>query len=169
MSIGSQNSAQTSHILGIDFGKADIGLALADSETRIAFAYQTLKNDKDLLQKIAEIISEEDVETVVIGIPSHIHPHTNRVCFKRKIKNDKKIGVGINRPDVDYEGEKLGEIIEDNFGVEVQYQNEMFTTKMAQQNLIEKGIKGIKRYDDQEAARIILQDWLDKKELRIKS
>jgi len=77
---------------------------------------------------------------VVIGIPSH-----------------------INRFNVDYEGEKLGEIIEDNFGIEVQYQNEMFTTKMAQQNLIEKGVKGIKRYDDQEAARIILQDWLDKR------
>lgn len=142
MSIGSQNSAKTSHILGIDFGKADVGLALADSETRIAFAYKTLKNDKDLLQKISEIINQEGVETVVIGIPSH-----------------------INRFNVDYEGEKLGEIIEDNFGVEVEYQNEMFTTKMAQQNLIERGVKGIKRYDDQEAARIILQDWLDKKEL----
>lgn len=140
MSIGSQKSAKTSHILGIDFGKTDVGLALADAETRIAFAYKTLKNDKDLLQKIGEIINREDVETVVIGIPSH-----------------------INRFNVDYEGEKLGEIIEDNFGVEVEYQNEMFTTKMAQQNLIEKGIKGIKRYDDQEAARIILQDWMDKR------
>ncbi|OGI23752.1 MAG: hypothetical protein A3E91_02885 [Candidatus Moranbacteria bacterium RIFCSPHIGHO2_12_FULL_40_10] len=140
MSRAGQDLAKTSHYLGIDFGASDVGLALADSETRIAFAHKTLKNDKDLLQKIGEIINREDVETVVIGIPSH-----------------------INRFNVDYEGEKLGEIIEDNFGIEVQYQNEMFTTKMAQQNLIEKGVKGIKRYDDQEAARIILQDWLDKR------
>jgi len=47
--------------------------------------------------------------------------------------------------------------------MEVEYQNEMFTTKIAQANLMEKGIKSIKKYDDMEAARIILQSWLDKK------
>jgi RNase H-fold protein (predicted Holliday junction resolvase) len=38
----------------------------------------------------------------------------------------------------------------------------MFTTREAQRNLIEKGVKGIKKYDDQEAARIILQNWLER-------
>jgi len=37
----------------------------------------------------------------------------------------------------------------------------MFTTKIAETNLAEKGIKKIKKYDDQEAARIILQEWLN--------
>jgi len=125
--------------LGIDWGKANIGLALADGETRIAFAYKTLDNDKDFLRNLAEIIAKESVKKVVIGIPSH-----------------------INREKVEYEGETLGKIMEANLGVNVYYQNEMFTTKMAQANLIEKGVKKIKRYDDQEAARIILQDWLDR-------
>ena len=125
--------------LGVDWGKANIGLALADGETRIAFTYKTLNNDKDFLQNLAEIIAEENVKKVVIGIPSH-----------------------INREKIEYEGETLGKIMEANLGVNVYYQNEMFTTKMAQANLIEKGMKKIKRYDDQEAARIILQDWLDK-------
>jgi RNase H-fold protein (predicted Holliday junction resolvase) len=47
--------------------------------------------------------------------------------------------------------------------MKIEYQEEMFTTKQAQRNLIEKGVKGIKKFDDQEAARIILQGWLDKK------
>ena len=125
--------------LGIDWGKPDVGLALADEETKMAFAYKTLKNDRDFLRNLAEIIAKKSVKKVVIGIPSH-----------------------INREKVEYEGETLGKIMEANLGVNVYYQNEMFTTKMAQANLIEKGVKKIKRYDDQEAARIILQDWLDR-------
>lgn len=128
--------------LGVDWGKADIGLALADGETRIAFAYKTLNNDKDFLQNLAEIIAKENIKEAVIGIPSY-----------------------INREEIEYDGETLGKIMEANLGVRVRYQNEMFTTKMAQANLLEKGVKKIKRYDDQEAARIILQEWLDKSSL----
>jgi RNase H-fold protein (predicted Holliday junction resolvase) len=38
----------------------------------------------------------------------------------------------------------------------------MFTTKMAQENIKKRGEKNISKMDDQEAARIILQSWLDK-------
>jgi len=138
MSIDSQKEAQISYYLGIDYGKADVGLALADEETKIAFIHKTLKNDKNFLQNLAEIINRENVKTVVIGIPSY-----------------------INREEVEYDAEKLGKFLEANLAVKVHYQNEMFTTKMAQAKLIEKGVKGIKKYDDQEAARIILQEWLE--------
>lgn len=134
----SKNTAKIKHYLGIDWGKSRVGLALADEETKIAFAYATLENDKNLLQRLAKIIARENIETAVIGIPSY-----------------------VNREEVEYEGEKLGAIIKNVLGVEVYYQNEMFTTKMAQQGLIERGVKKIKRYDDQESARIILQEWLD--------
>ncbi|GBE16291.1 putative Holliday junction resolvase [bacterium BMS3Abin15] len=134
----SENSAKISHFLGIDWGRSDVGLALADKETRMAFIHKTLKNDKNLMQNLAEIIAEKDIDTVIIGIPSY-----------------------VNSEKVEYEGERLGSIMENNFKVKAYYQNEMFTTKMAQSNLIEKGVKGIKKYDDQEAARIILQEWLD--------
>ncbi len=138
MSIHLKNP-EISHYLGIDYGKADVGLALADIETKIAFAYKTIKNDKDFLQNLAEIVEKENARTVIIGIPSY-----------------------INEENVEYDSERLGKWIEDNLKVEVKYQNEMFTTKMAQARLIEKGVKGIKRFDDQEAARIILQEWLDR-------
>ena len=47
--------------LGIDWGATDVGVALAHAETCVAMAYATLANDKDLLQRLAEIIEREDL------------------------------------------------------------------------------------------------------------
>jgi putative transcription antitermination factor YqgF len=132
MSITSSKNADTSHFLGVDFGKAKIGLAVADSETRIAFGYGVLKNDKELMKKLAEIIEKEGIEKIIIGT-------------------------------TDTETKKFASLM-DQLNVSIEYQNEMYSTREAQRNLIEKGAKRIKRFDDQEAARIILQSWLDKKE-----
>ena len=140
MSIDQPEKAQISHILGIDFGTSKVGLAMADFETKIASAYATLKNDKTFLRALEEIIKKENVSEVIIGIPSH-----------------------VNRQSVEYAGEKLGKAIKDIFpGIIIEYQDEMFTTKMAEENLKSRGIRKIKRFDDQEAARIILQSWLDR-------
>jgi RNase H-fold protein (predicted Holliday junction resolvase) len=126
--------------LGIDWGATDVGLAFADGETRLAFALATLRNDARLLEKIAGVVGEKEVGTVVIGIASH-----------------------TNRPQRLYPGEALGETLRSLLpGVHIVYQDEMFTTKMAQANLIERGVKGVSRHDDEEAARIILQEWLDR-------
>lgn len=138
--IVSPNEAKISRILGIDYGQSKIGLALADNETRMAFTYNTLENNKNFMEKLAEIVQKENIEKIIIGIPSY-----------------------INRKETKYEGEILGKKIKNIFpDMEIGYQNEMFTTKIAQDNLVAKGVKGVKRYDDQEAARIILQEWLDK-------
>jgi len=126
-------------VLGIDYGESKVGLAIADSQTRLAFAYGTLTNDKNLLQNLAEIVERENISKVIIGIPSH-----------------------INREQAIYLGERFGGFLKEKLKIEVEYENEMFTTKQAYRNLIAKGVKGIKRYDDQEAARIILQSWLDR-------
>lgn len=126
--------------LGIDWGAVDVGIAVADPETRIALTCTTLRNDEQLLQRIAEIIEREDIGTVVIGIPSH-----------------------VNRVAVEYEGEKLGKLLAAFLPeLRIAYQDEMFTTKMAQHNLIERGMKNVSKHDDEEAARIILQEWLDR-------
>jgi putative holliday junction resolvase len=125
--------------LGIDWGLARVGVAFADAEMRIAFPLPTLSNDRNLLRTLGDIISGRDVGIVVIGIPSH-----------------------TNLEEALYEGEVLGSEIEKMFPVRVMYQNEMFTTKMARENIKERGVKNIARFDDAEAARIILQEWLDK-------
>ena len=134
------NEANTSKILGIDYGESKVGLAMADFETRMAFAYKTLDNDKNLEQNLTEIIEKEDISKIIIGVTSQIN---------------KKQAISPSK--------KLGTFLTDKLKIEVEYEDEMFTTKQAHQNLIEKGAKGINRYDDEEAARLILQSWLDKK------
>ena len=133
-----ENIPQISHILGIDYGKAKVGLALADLETRIAFVYTTLKNDKNFLDNLVKIIEKESVGTIIIGIPAYVNSENNEI---------KKLGMDILKlfPEIS-----------------IEYQNEMFSTKMAQANMVEKGMKNVGKFDDGESAKIILQSWLDK-------
>lgn len=126
------------HFLSIDYGASQVGLAVADSESKIAFAYKTLRNTRDLMDQLGEIIQQEHIHTVVIG----------EAESKEKYNQS-------------FEAKKIGEEIKKRFQVNVEYITEMFTTKMAQDRLKEKGAKNIKQWDNQEAARIILQDWMD--------
>ena len=128
------------YFLGIDWGKSKVGVARADTETRLAFGITTLVNDADLVDALGRFIDEHAVETVVIGIPSR-----------------------INREETEYDGERLGKRLTERFGVGIAYQNEMYTTKMARANLVERGVRHLDRHDDREAARLILQQWLDHK------
>ena len=138
-SIHTDNKPNISRILAIDFGKSKVGLAMADMETRIAFVYGIIPNDKNLFDKLEEIITKEDVEVIIIGVPDYVH----------KAKEE-------------YAGVSFGNRLKEKMCIEVEYQNEMFTTKMAQENIKERDGKNIAKNDDQEAAKIILQDWLDK-------
>lgn len=129
----------TKYFLGLDWGKSKVGVALADDETRMAFAHSVIKNDNRFFDVLKGIIEEYAVETIVVGVPSgYVHATGSKdaiEAFAGKIGKD--------------------------FGVKVEFFQEMFTTKMAQANLAESG-KG-KHLDDQEAARLILQEWLDTK------
>ena len=146
MSIHPSKNLTTSHILGIDYGRSKVGLAIADSETRIASSYGTLDNNKNFLPKLAEIIEKEGISKVIIGIPMEV-----------------RLPFGSRTSKSFAETKKIAKFLQNTLNIPFEYQNEMFTTQQAQRNIIEKGMKGIKRFDDQEAARIILQSWLDAK------
>jgi len=137
MSIDSQNSAEISHVLGVDFGQAKVGLAVADLETKIAFAFKNLENNVDLFDNLQQIVTEKEIGKIVLGVTKYGNQED-------ELKKDfgKKLELELKLP--------------------VEYHNEMFTTKMAQNNLKESGAKNIGKIDDSESAKIILQSWLDK-------
>ena len=141
---------KASNYLGIDWGAVKVGVALAHKETKLALAYATLQNDQYLLKRLGAIIAAENIAIVVIGIAIR--------GVTRNVAGGKSLG---NHQDAEHAGKKLGRLIEKRFSVSVVYQNEMFTTKMAQDRLKESGAKRISKIDDAEAARIILQEWLD--------
>ncbi len=127
--------------LGIDWGEKKIGVAVADSETRVAVSLATIPNNAALLERLSAIIGERNVREIVIGIPSH-----------------------VNRERVEYDGERLGALLAERFGVLVRYENEMFTTKMARAELMAQGVRGrLDDHDDAIAARIILESFLAKR------
>jgi putative holliday junction resolvase len=51
--------------LGVDWGEKRIGLALADSETKMAMPFKTVANARE----VAEIVHEEAVDVLVLGKP----------------------------------------------------------------------------------------------------
>jgi putative Holliday junction resolvase len=63
---------ETGRILAVDFGKRRVGLAISDPTGSIAFPLKTIDRKKDtdpLEEQIASIVSENEVQRVVIGLP----------------------------------------------------------------------------------------------------
>jgi putative Holliday junction resolvase len=59
-------------ILGIDFGRARIGLAISDELRLLAHPLETLPASKDAIKRIAEIIRERKIDEIVVGVPRHM-------------------------------------------------------------------------------------------------
>ncbi|MBW3569208.1 Holliday junction resolvase RuvX [Candidatus Parcubacteria bacterium] len=57
------------HYLGIDFGEARIGLALANSIAKLPSPYCVLPNDAEIFKKIESVISAEKIDKLIVGLP----------------------------------------------------------------------------------------------------
>jgi putative Holliday junction resolvase len=51
--------------LGIDYGEKRIGLAMGDSESKIAIPFTVVAN----LAEVVKVIKEEEIDEIVIGLP----------------------------------------------------------------------------------------------------
>lgn len=59
-------------IMGLDVGTRRIGVAVCDGEELLAVPYATIQQGEDAqssIEKICEIIKQEGIEQVVVGIP----------------------------------------------------------------------------------------------------
>ena len=55
--------------LAIDYGSRRTGLAICDADETIAFPLQVLRGSKNLIARIAEIATAEEVHGLVLGLP----------------------------------------------------------------------------------------------------
>lgn len=131
-------------ILGLDWGKKKIGLAIVHEDMPIASAIGAIANDKMVLQALAKIIDEYGVELIVIGRSSHVSQNDNVI-------------------DIDAFGEKC----ESQLHIPIEYATEIFSTREAQNNLKMTEKKGLSAFDDSEAARIILQSYMDARKRKV--
>lgn len=65
-----------SSILGIDLGARRIGIAVSDSGV-VATPHSVMKNEGDVVAKIARLAGELDAGVIVVGIPRRTHASAN--------------------------------------------------------------------------------------------
>ena len=130
-------------ILGIDYGDSRVGLALSDPTKTIASPYQTISNEGEerLLQKLNNIISEKDIECLVLGLPISLNGKDTK-----QTKKVRKFAVAI-------------QVIE----LPIFLQDERLSSQSAAKSLREQNIKTgrNKHLVDERAAAIFLQQYLD--------
>lgn len=129
-------------ILGIDLGRARIGVAVSDELGMLAHPVETIPARGEAARRIAEIVREKNAERVVIGLPRHMNGT-----------------VGTGAAEALTFAEKLRALV----SCEVVTWDERLTTMAANRALRESGqkIRDSRRVVDQVAAQMILQGYLD--------
>lgn len=133
--------------MGIDYGKARIGVAVSDPLRTFAFGQKTIFLKKQSLEaairEIAAMALEKRVALIVIGLP-------NRTDGKAS--------------DMAESVRRFAALVADATGCPIEFEDERFTSKMAHGSLAEAGVHGrrVRSIIDQRAAEIILQSYLDR-------
>ncbi|HBO99943.1 MAG: hypothetical protein UU48_C0002G0055 [Candidatus Uhrbacteria bacterium GW2011_GWF2_41_16] len=66
------------HFLGIDYGDKKIGLALGDSEAKVAVPWEVISNrGEETISLFVKRIHEEGIDGVVVGVPLTTGSHHN--------------------------------------------------------------------------------------------
>jgi putative Holliday junction resolvase len=130
-------------ILALDLGAKRIGVAISDELQMTARGVRvfTRETTEKLLAAVRKLIEEFDAVAMVIGLPLNFD-------------GSESAGATAARQIADY--------LSDNLSIPVHLQDERLTSRAAEDNLREQGYdwKEIKKLVDQEAAAIILRDFL---------
>ena len=130
-------------ILGIDFGRARIGLAISDELRFLAHPLETIPTDKNSVKKIADIIRDRKIDKVVVGVPRHMSG---------------ELGESAN------EALEFAAKLRAQSSCVVETWDERLTTVAAERALREAGkrTRDTRHVVDQVAAQMILQAYLDR-------
>ena len=131
-------------ILGLDFGRARIGVAISDELQFLAHPLETIPAGSQATPRLAQIIREKKVDHVVVGIPRQMNGQ-----------------IGTAATEVLEFVEKLRAILP----CPVVTWDERLTTVAAHRALRDAGKKTrhTRGYVDQVAAQMILQTYLDRR------
>jgi putative holliday junction resolvase len=68
-------------IMAIDYGARRIGIAVSDSGS-IATPHSVLRNEGDVVEKLAALAGQLEAETIVLGIPRRAGSNSGEVKFR---------------------------------------------------------------------------------------
>ena len=134
-------------IMGLDYGTKTVGVAISDALGLTAQGIETIERKEEnklrrTCARIEELISEYQVERIVLGYPKNM----NNTIGERAQKSL-----------------EFKEMLERRTGLEVIMWDERLTTVEANRTLMEASVRreNRKQYLDQLAAVFILQGYLD--------
>ena len=136
-------------IMGLDFGSRTVGVAISDSLLLTAQGVEIIRRKEEnklrqTLARIEELIVENEVEEIVLGLPKNM--------------NDTE-GVRVELT------KEFKEKLERRTGLPVYFWDGRLTTVAADKTMMEAGIRRENRKDyvDMIAATLILQGYLDRR------
>lgn len=132
-------------IMAIDYGEVRLGIAITDPLNMFAYPLETIPNNNLAILKLLDIIKNYSVKYFIIGLPIKESGEQTKLMDK------------IQKFSVD---------LKDKSGIEFEFYDERYTSKMASQMINESNLSKKKRRDkgliDKTAASIMLQDYLKK-------
>ena len=131
--------------VGIDLGEKRIGVAISDSDGRVATPYETVNRSGSRDQDhrlIGAIVEEVEAEILVVGLPLSLDGAEGKAAVNAR---------------------KEAELLQQVLAMPVTMHDERLTTVEAERMLQEQGLDAAERRKivDKVAAAIILQAWMD--------
>ena len=125
--------------MAIDYGTRRIGIAVSDSDV-LATPHSVLRNEGDIVEKLAELVAEVGAERIVVGLPRRPKSDRHEKTFR-----------------------DLAEALRQRTCKEVVLWDETLSTSEAAARLRDSGRTGrnAERTIDMHAAAVILQSYLD--------
>lgn len=136
--------------LAIDYGEKRVGIAVSDESKKYSFVRDHLINDNSFPEKLINLIAEEKISKIIIGYPLNFKSEKTIQTLKtEEFKN------------------RLEKLLSDkSITAEIIFFDEIFTSKLAENRIMNSGMKKKKRQEkglvDSESAQIILQDYIDR-------
>ena len=147
-------------ILAVDYGRARMGLAIADSKARMAQPLSTMEriNRNEDMRRLRELVREHGVKQIVVGLPLRLDGTRGEMAeeaerFAQRVR--KQIGVPVEMVDerlTSWEAERLMEEVQGRF-----IHDEKLTGSKKSKNV------QAKMSVDAVAAAVILKEYLDRR------
>jgi putative holliday junction resolvase len=112
---------QRRRILALDYGRTKIGLALADSDLKLAEPFDTMEriNRNEDMRRLRELVRDKNVKQVVVGLPLRLDGTKGDMAeeamgFAERVR--KQVGVPVEMVDERLTSWEAERILEEELG-----------------------------------------------------